>query len=113
MVLNETGIQQGSMTPVMDISPWPGGHGFAGGRAWWDYVMSKDERRRLDNLMGVALLDENISHRLLKERDDSLFSAFGLSEETRTWLRNVKASTLVDLARAIVASPQELPSVSG
>lgn len=91
--------------PVMDVFPWPQGNGFTGGKAWWDYVLSKGEKQRLDNLMGLALLDENIQTRLLKERDSSLLTAFGLSDETQHWLRGVNANSLVELAQAIIETP--------
>jgi hypothetical protein len=90
-------------TPVMDVLPWPNGRGFSGATAWWDYVLSKDERQRLDNLMGVALLDFGVRERLLKERDNSLMAAFGLSEETQKWLRGIQAESLDELAQAIVS----------
>jgi hypothetical protein len=89
-------------TPIMDVSPWPTGHGFEGASIWWDGVSRRDEMQRLDNLMGVALLDEDVRHRLVKERDTSLLAAFGLSKETQKWLREVKAGTLAELAQAIV-----------
>ncbi|HLV37002.1 MAG TPA: hypothetical protein VKY59_17895 [Spirillospora sp.] len=93
-------------TPTMDVLPWPQGHGFQGAPAWWDYMRSKEERKRLDNLMGLALLDEDICRRLIKDRDPSLLAAFGLSQETQSWLRSIKATTLAELAEAIVAGPQ-------
>jgi hypothetical protein len=89
-------------TPVMDISPWPGGRGFVGNKEWWAHMLSQDERRRLDNLMGAALLDHGVRERLLTERDDSLLAAFDLSEETQAWLRNIQANSLDELASAIV-----------
>jgi hypothetical protein len=92
-----------NQAPVMDVLPWPNGHQFAGARAWWDYVLSKDEKERLDNLMGIALLDEGVRERLVKQRDDSLLTAFGLSEETQAKLRGIQAGSLVELAQAIVA----------
>lgn len=95
---------------VMDVLPWPQGHGFSGSNAWWEYVLSKDESRRLDNLMGIALLDENVSQRLLNDRDDSLFASFGLSSETRAWLRGIQATSLVELAQAIVSKTTTTPS---
>ena len=91
--------------PVMDVFPWPQGNGFTGGKAWWDYVLSKGEKQRLDNLMGLALLDEKIQKRLLNERDSSLLTAFGLSEETQHWLCSVQATSLVELAQAIIEAP--------
>jgi len=99
MALNDQG-------PVMDVSPWPKGQGFAGSDAWWQYMLSKDERRRLDNLMGVALLDEEIRGRLVEQRDNTLMEAFGLSTETQGWLRTIQADSLVELAQAIVSAPQ-------
>mgnify|MGYP007022262673 CR=1 FL=1 len=90
-------------SPVMDVLPWPSGHGFTGVNAWWDYVMTKEERQRLDNLMGLALLDENVCDRLIIERDETLMKAFGLSTETQTWLRGVEATSLTELAQAIIS----------
>lgn len=89
-------------TPVTDVVPWPHGHKFAGASAWWDHVLNKDEQARLDNLMGIALLDEGVRNRLVKDRDHSLLSAFGLSEETQARLRAIPAGSLVELAQALV-----------
>ena|SRR5579859_4828586 len=91
-------------SPVMDVLPWPDGYGFSGSGAWWEYVLSKDEQRRLDNLMCLALLDEDIQVRLVIERDDSLMATFGLSEATRAWLHSLQATSLTELAQAIVSS---------
>lgn len=93
-------------TPVMDVSPWPTGQGFEGANDWWTDMLSKDEMQRLDNLMGAALLDTDVRNRLVTERDETLFSAFGLSEPTRKWLRGIRARTLNELAQAIVARTQ-------
>lgn len=68
--------------------------------------MGKEEKRRLDNLMGTALLDTTVHNRLVYERDSSLFAAFGLSKETQNWLRTVEANSLTELAQAIVARSQ-------
>lgn len=96
-------------TPVMDVLPWPTGHGFSGSGTWWEYVLEKEEKRRLDNLMGIALLDEDVRHRLVKERDSSLFTAFGLSPETQSWIRALPANSLTELAQAIVSTlPNEV-----
>jgi hypothetical protein len=56
--------------------------------------------------MGLALLDEEVCRRLLKDRDASLFAAFGLAQETQAWLRSITATTLSELAEAIIAGPQ-------
>jgi hypothetical protein len=89
--------------PVMDVSPWPQGHGFTGSDTWWNYVLSKEEQRRLDQLLGVALLDDEVRERLVERRDTTLFEAFGLSMETQTWLCSVQAASLTELAQAVVA----------
>lgn len=94
-----------SQSLVMDVLPWPQGAGFNGGSAWWDYLLSKGESRRLDNLMGIALLDEEFGRRLVQDRDERLLEPFGLSAETLIWLRSIKATTLVELAQAIVSGP--------
>lgn len=93
-------------TPTMDVLPWPNGHGFKGTETWWDYVRGKEESKRLDNLMGLALLDEDIRNRLVKERDASLFAAFELSSQTQAWLRSIKATSLTEFAAAVVAGPK-------
>lgn len=93
-------------TPVMDVFPWPHGHGFQGADLWWDHVLSKEESKRLDNLMGLALLDETICRRLVIDRDSSLFTSFQLSSETQAWLRTINATTLSEFAEAVVAGPQ-------
>ncbi len=89
---------------VMDVTPWPKGQGFSGSSDWWDYILTKDERGRLDNLMGAALLDDSIRTRLLKDNDGSLFTRFGISEATQFWLRSIRADSLTELAQAIVAN---------
>jgi len=86
---------------ITDVSPWPSGRGFSGGSAWWQHVLRQDERKRLDNLIGIALLDAEIGKQLLSGNDDTLFSAFGLSEETQKRLRAIEAATLTDFAQAI------------
>jgi hypothetical protein len=107
-------MSQMHQKPVMDVSPWPQGRGFAGAKAWWDYVLSKGEQQRLDNLMGLALMDQKIHDRLVHERDTSLLTAFGLCEETQVWLRQIPADSLVELAQAIVSavSTQHHPTVA-
>lgn len=92
---------------VIDIKPWPSGYGFQGGSEWWNYVLSQEESKRLDNLMGLALLDEDMRHRLLTERDSSLFRAFDLAPQTQAWLQSIQATNLAEFAEAILAGPQQ------
>ena len=87
---------------VMDVLPWPDGSGFSGGDNWWRLVLSQTECERLNSLVGLALLDSGICERLVTMRDPTLFAAFGLSERTQEWLRGIKATTLKELAQAIV-----------
>ncbi len=94
---------------VLDTSPWPNGKGFSGATLWWDYVLSRDEQGRLENLIGLALLNEDVQHRLLDQRDPSLLAAFELSPETCCWLATVEASSLTELAQAILAQRQTKP----
>ena len=93
-----------TQTIVMDVLPWPDGCGFSGGDEWWQHTLSQTERERLDNLLGLALLDNKVCDQLVTQRDPSLFGAFDLSESTRRWLISLKASTLKELAEAIVAA---------
>lgn len=93
---------QQSQSMVVDLSPFPNGKGFQGGQDWWDYVLSKDEQKRVDQLLGIALLDQTVCDRLVDERDESLLNAFGLSEGTIQWFQRVNASTLQDLAEAVL-----------
>ncbi len=82
-------------TPVvMDVLPWPNGYGFKGGDTWWQHTLSQSERERLDDLLGLALLDKDVCEQLVVKRDSSLLAAFGLSEETQQWFARIKASTL-------------------
>jgi hypothetical protein len=90
-------------TMVMDLAPWPNSKGFQGTQEWWGYVLGKDEKRRLDHLLGAALLDAAICKRLIREKDDELLDAFGISENTKQWLHSVEAESLTDLAQAIVS----------
>lgn len=85
---------------VMDLT----GRGFSGANTWWAYVRSKPERQRLESLIGAALVDKRTCERLVHERDESLFESFGLSEETRKHLRSIEATTLRQLASAILGT---------
>jgi hypothetical protein len=91
-------------TPVvMDVLPWPNGCGFSGADNWWREVLGQSECERLNNLVGLALLDSSVCEQLVVKRDPALFATFGLSEQTQDWLSTVGAATLKELAQAIVA----------
>lgn len=93
-----------TVTEVMDVFPWPNGYGFAGSDSWWQRVLSQSDFERLDNLIGLALLDHNLCERLVVQRDRSLMSSFGLPEHVQNWLLSIKASTLKDFAEAIMSA---------
>lgn len=102
--LNPASASHRTATEVMDIFPWPNGYGFAGGDSWWHRVLSQSDFERLDDLIGLALLDSNLRERLVVQRDRSLLSSFGLSEHVQDWLLSIKASTLKDFAEAILSA---------
>ena len=67
------------------------------------YQPSREDRKQLDLLLGLALLDEQLSRRLVSQRDDSFLASFGLSAGFRRWLLGIEAASLEDLVRAIFA----------
>jgi hypothetical protein len=71
-------------------------------RVWQGFLLSHDEKQRIDHMMGSALLDDKLCHRLVKDRDTSIMSAFNLSSETQRWLCSIRASSLDEMAQAIV-----------
>ena len=89
---------------VMDVLPWPNGYGFTGGDAWWQHTLNQCERDRLDDLLGLALLDNTICEQLVVERDASLMAAFNLSEDTQRWLTGINANTLKEFAQAVLSA---------
>ncbi len=68
---------------------------------WHGFLLDNDEKRRIDSLMGSALLDDVVYERLVNQRDPSLMSSFGLSLETQDWLLSIKAASLEELAQEI------------
>lgn len=97
-------MSQLSQSLVMDVFPWPQGVGFTGSSAWWEYVLNKEERQKLDNLLGLALLSPDVCDRLVNQRDEALLQKFELSEEMQVWLCKVKADSLTELAQAILSA---------
>jgi hypothetical protein len=89
---------------VMDVLPWPNGYGFSGGDAWWQHTLNQSERDRLDDLLGLALLDNKVCEQLVVKRDVSLLAAFNLSEDTQRWLKGIKANTLKEFAQAVLTA---------
>jgi hypothetical protein len=88
--------------PVLDISPWPTGQGFKGRDAWWETIGNLEEQQKLDQLIGAALLSQEVCERLLGH-DEGLLLTFDLSEPTRRWLLDIQAGSLTEFAQAIVS----------
>jgi hypothetical protein len=70
-------------------------------KLWQGYLLSQEERRRIDNLIGSALLDQHLCERLINRRDVAIFAEIGLSPETQQWLCSIEASSLTEFAQAI------------
>jgi len=70
-------------------------------KLWHGYLLSQEERCRIDNLMGRALLDQHLCERLIMHRDVAIFAEIGLSPETQQWLCSIEASSLTEFAQAI------------
>jgi len=98
-------------TAVLDIAPWPNGHGFSGRKTFWEYIMRTDERQKLDHMLGIALLDPSFRDQLLNHRNDQLLQLFDLAQDTLDWLHTVQANTLPELARAVSSAQQQVPSI--
>lgn len=71
------------------------------GQVWRGYLLSQDEKRRINRLLSSALLDDALCARLVIDRDASLMASFGLSLETQQWLCSISATTLEDFAAEI------------
>jgi hypothetical protein len=71
-------------------------------KVWQGFLLSYDEKQRIDRMMGSAMLDETLCRRLVKDRDTAIMSAFDLSAETQRWLCSISASSLDEMAQAIV-----------
>ncbi len=91
---------------TMDVFPWPQGNGFQGTEEWWDHVLTHAEHKRLDQILGLALLDETFCRRLLKDCDPEFLAPFNLASKTQAWLRSIKATSLDEFAQKVVAGPQ-------
>ena len=68
---------------------------------WRGFLLTADEKRGIDRLMGSALLDDSTRDLLVNQRDASLMASFGLSRETQSWIRSIEASSLEELAQEI------------
>jgi hypothetical protein len=71
------------------------------GQVWRGYLLSQDEKRRINRLITSALLDEALCSRLVVDRDTNLMASFGLSLETQQWLCSISATSLEEFAAEI------------
>jgi hypothetical protein len=96
-------LAQRKTEPVMDIHPWPNGLGFEGRDAWWESIGRLEEQQKLDQLVGTALLSEEVCQQLL-HHDEDLLLKFHLSEPTRRWLMSIQADSLTEFAEALLST---------
>lgn len=89
--------------PTIDLYPWPTGLGFNGSAAWWAYVAKQTEEDKLELLIILASLNENVCQ-LLLAHDQELFNEFQLSLQTIDRLCGIYADSLSDFAAALVAT---------
>lgn len=65
--------------------------------------LTSNDREKLDRLIGAAILDSTVYERLIDRQDTALFDEYELSQVTRALICTVRASTLTELADAIVS----------
>ncbi len=68
---------------------------------WHGYLLTQEEQRSLDYMMGRALLDSKFCQRLLEKRDANLLAEFNFSSATEEWLCSIQAASLNELAQAV------------
>lgn len=69
-------------------------------KEWREYVLGVNELERLNYLLGMALGDEDMGHRLMMG-DSEFCTEWELSEQTQVWMRSVKALSLEEFAIAL------------
>jgi hypothetical protein len=87
---------------VIDLHPWPDGLGFQDSSSWWAYVRSRREAEKLDLLLTMALLSQDIC-RLLLTHDQTLFEAIQFSPQMIALLSEIDANTLPEFTTALAA----------
>lgn len=90
-----------SSQPTIDLFPWPDGLGFKGAEEWWSYVCHQTEADKLDLLITMAHLSDEICTLLLKH-DKDLFNRFQFSSCTLERLSTIQVNSLIDFATALV-----------
>lgn len=80
------------------VAPYPGSRRIA---------IDHTELRRLNQLLGAALIDEGVHRQLIEERDPTLLTRFELRDETQVWLRGLTIASLDELAYHILSAHQQ------
>lgn len=70
-------------------------------RTWQGYLLNQDDQRRIDAMVGKALLDPTFCEQLLNRCDISLLEEFDFRMEVVTWLCSIKADSLTEFAEAV------------
>jgi hypothetical protein len=70
-------------------------------QTWQGYLLSQDDQRRIDALMGRALLDPTFCEELLKRCDVGLLAEFGFRTEIVAWLCSLEVTSLAEFAEAV------------
>jgi hypothetical protein len=94
--------------PQTDV--WPNGSPAGYTDVWERPTPAQNERERLDNLIGLALVDSSIRDRLMVQHDRSLVDAFNLTDETRQRLSNTRAGSLQELAQSMLGASKPYSS---
>lgn len=68
---------------------------------WRGYLLSSNERRLIDQLIGQALLDPEFCEQLVTHRTLRQLTEWGFTPETSVWLCSLEAATLNELAEAV------------
>jgi len=92
---------------VIDIDPWPNGAGFRGAEEWWIYVRHQCEEDKLDLLITLAHLSENV-RQLLLTHNQELFDRFQLSSQTIARLCAIHADNLFIFVTLLVEQNNRL-----
>ena len=95
---------QQRIEPVFDVAPWPNGQGFTGGNEYWETVRTKDEDIRLSHLLLTGLMNSNVREQLLSKDDEDVYARFGISEQLQQRLHAADASSVEELAQALLAA---------
>lgn len=92
---------QGDRNAVIDLFPWPTGSGFEHADDWWNYVLRQTEADRLNLLLAMALLSEDVCQLLFK-CDPTLLQRFEFSDDISQLLTDSAFTSLDELARVIL-----------